>query len=97
MELLDQLEAESPEDAALAPKELTDWACIYIRYLQILRKLETAYDQMVHPQKRLDMKRALEACMGRLLEARRRSHANARRSFSLRLWLCAAAARRCRC
>lgn len=26
--------------------------------------------QMVHPQKRLDMKRALEACMGRLLEVR---------------------------
>ncbi|KAG1669632.1 hypothetical protein FOA52_010792 [Chlamydomonas sp. UWO 241] len=70
MELLDQLEAENPEDSALAPKDLSEWACIYIRYIQILRKLETAYDQMVHPQKRLDMRKALEACIGRTLEVR---------------------------
>jgi len=70
MELLDQLEAENPEDQALAPKDLSEWACIYIRYIQILRKLETAYDQTVHPQKRLDMRKALEACIGRMLEVR---------------------------
>ncbi|GFH32745.1 ATPase_AAA_core domain-containing protein, partial [Haematococcus lacustris] len=70
MELLDQLEAENPEDTALAPKDLSEWACIYIKYIQILRKLETAYDQMVHPQKRLDMRKALEACIGRQLEIR---------------------------
>eukprot|EP00798_Chlamydomonas_sp_ICE-L_P010681 gene10681-12371_t len=68
MELLDQLEAENPEDPALAPKDLSEWACIYIRYIQVLRKLETAYDQVVHPQKRLDMRKALEAC--RMLEVR---------------------------
>ncbi len=33
-------------------QDLSEWACIYIKYLQIMRKLETAYDQMVHPQKR---------------------------------------------
>jgi len=111
MELLDQLEAENPEDINLAPKvrknqcalaliyivknqdafreellvfvhgeknlshnlppkDLSEWACIYIRYIQILRKLETAYDQMVHPQKRLDMRKALEACIGRTIEIR---------------------------
>ncbi|KAG2497810.1 hypothetical protein HYH03_004081 [Edaphochlamys debaryana] len=70
MELLDQLEAENPEDPALAPKDLSEWACIYIKYLQIMRKLETAYDQMVHPQKRQDMRKALEACIGRMLEIR---------------------------
>ncbi|KAF6264066.1 hypothetical protein COO60DRAFT_270081 [Scenedesmus sp. NREL 46B-D3] len=70
MELLDQLEAENPEDPALAPKELSEWACIYIRYLQIFRKLEAAYDQMLQPQKRQDMRKALEACMGRMLEIR---------------------------
>mmetsp|Transcript_33907 Transcript_33907/g.75181 ORF Transcript_33907/g.75181 Transcript_33907/m.75181 type:complete len:829 (-) Transcript_33907:621-3107(-) len=70
MELLDQLEAENPEDPALAPKDLSEWACIYIKYIQILRKLETAYDQMVHPQKRLDMRKALESCIGRMLEIR---------------------------
>lgn len=41
---------------------------MYIRYMQIFKKLETAYDQMMHPQKRMDMKRALEACMGRMIE-----------------------------
>lgn len=51
-------------------QDLSEWACIYIKYLQILRKLEAAYDQMVHPQKRLDMRKALEACIGRLLEIR---------------------------
>lgn len=70
MELLDQLEAENPEDLMLAPKDLSEWACIYIKYIQILRKLELAYDQMVHPQKRLDMRKALEACIGRTLEIR---------------------------
>lgn len=29
-----------------------------------------AYDQTIHPQKRLDMKGALEACMGRMLEVK---------------------------
>jgi hypothetical protein len=59
-----------PTPSHPTPQDLADWACIYLRYLQVLRKLELAYDQMVHPQKRLDMKRALEACMGRLLEVR---------------------------
>ena len=70
MDLLDQLEAENPEDPALAPREFSEWACIYVRYLQVFRKLENAYDQMVHPQKLVDMKKSLEACMGRLLEVR---------------------------
>lgn len=70
MELLDQLEAENPEDPSLIPKDFSEWACIYIRYLQIFRKLEAAYDQMAHPQKVVDIKRSLEACMGRLLEVR---------------------------
>ena len=70
MDLLDQLEAENPEDAALAPRDFSEWACVYIRYVQIFRKLEAAYDQMAHPQKLVDMKRSLEGCMGRLLEVR---------------------------
>jgi hypothetical protein len=70
MDLLDQLEAENPEDASMAPRDFTEWACVYIKYLQIFRKLEMAYDQMVHPQKLVDMKKALEACMGRTLEIR---------------------------
>lgn len=52
------------------PQDLSEWAVIYIRYLQIFRRLEAAYDQVVHPQKRQDIRRALEACMGRALEVR---------------------------
>ncbi|KAK3245248.1 hypothetical protein CYMTET_45172 [Cymbomonas tetramitiformis] len=68
MELLDQLEAENPEDPTLAPRDLAEFSCIYIKYLQIFKKLEECYDQMVHPQKRLDIKKALEGTIGRILE-----------------------------
>mmetsp|Transcript_27563 Transcript_27563/g.67781 ORF Transcript_27563/g.67781 Transcript_27563/m.67781 type:complete len:819 (-) Transcript_27563:1438-3894(-) len=68
MELLDQLEAEHPDEAALAPMEISEYSCIYIKYVQIFRKLEEAYDQMAHPQKRMDMKKAVEAVLGRILE-----------------------------
>lgn len=51
-------------------QDLAEWTCIYIKYLQIYRKLEAAYDQMLHPQKRRDMRSALTACMGRMLEVR---------------------------
>ena len=36
--------------------------------MQIFRRLEEAYDQMAHPQKRGDMKKAVEAVLGRILE-----------------------------
>jgi len=68
MELLDQLEAEHPDEAALAPMEISEYSCIYIKYVQIFRRLEEAYDQMAHPQKRGDMKKAVEAVLGRILE-----------------------------
>jgi hypothetical protein len=74
--MLDRGSSAAP---AAALQSLPDWAAVYVRYLQIFRKLEMSYDQMVHPQKRLDMKRALEACMGRMLELR---HWMVRRSLS---------------
>lgn len=39
-------------------------------YLQSLRKLDACSAAMVQPQKRRDIKGAMEACMGRLLEVR---------------------------
>lgn len=51
-ELLDLLETEHPEDPSHAHKDLGEWSCVYIKYLQIVGKLEEAFDQMVHPQKR---------------------------------------------
>lgn len=44
------------------------FACLYIKYLQIFRKLETSYDCMIHPQKRLSVKSVLELVIRRILE-----------------------------
>ncbi|MCJ8729860.1 hypothetical protein PDJAM_G00111260, partial [Pangasius djambal] len=43
-------------------------ATFYLRYLQIFRGLEAAYDQIVHPQKRHVVRHVLEGVMGRLVE-----------------------------
>ncbi|KAL8173066.1 UNVERIFIED_CONTAM: Dynein regulatory complex protein 11 [Gekko kuhli] len=40
----------------------------YIKYVQIFRNLEAAYDQIVHPQKRLIIRQVLDGVMGRILE-----------------------------
>ena len=47
-----------------------EWACAYVKYVAIFKKLERAHDQTIHPQKRIDLKTALEACMGRVLEVK---------------------------
>ncbi|XP_032521307.2 IQ and AAA domain-containing protein 1-like [Danaus plexippus] len=39
-----------------------------VRYTILLSRLDTVYDQILHPQKRLIIKRLLESCLGRLLE-----------------------------
>uniref|UniRef100_A0A8D0E7B9 IQ motif containing with AAA domain 1 n=1 Tax=Salvator merianae TaxID=96440 RepID=A0A8D0E7B9_SALMN len=43
-------------------------ATFYIKYVQIFRNLEDAYDQIVHPQKRLIIRQVLDGVMGRILE-----------------------------
>nr|XP_060639927.1 dynein regulatory complex protein 11 isoform X1 [Anolis sagrei ordinatus] len=43
-------------------------ATFYIKYVQIFRNLEAAYDQIVHPQKRLIIRQMLDGVMGRILE-----------------------------
>ncbi|KAM9166241.1 IQ and AAA domain-containing protein 1-like [Pangshura tecta] len=43
-------------------------ATLFLRYTQILRCLETCYDQMVHPQKRRVLQHVLDGVMGRVLE-----------------------------
>ncbi|XP_062971937.1 dynein regulatory complex protein 11 [Elgaria multicarinata webbii] len=43
-------------------------ATFYIKYVQIFRNLEAAYDQIVHPQKRLIIRQILDGVMGRILE-----------------------------
>jgi hypothetical protein len=46
------------------------YANLYIKYIDIFRKLEDCYDQIVHPQKRLLLKEMLENCMVRLYESK---------------------------
>lgn len=43
-------------------------AMFYVRYIQIFRKLEKVYDQLVHPQKRRVLRGILDGVMGRVLE-----------------------------
>lgn len=43
-------------------------ATLFIEYVQIFRSLESVYDQMVHPQKRLLIRTLLDGVMGRILE-----------------------------
>ena len=41
---------------------------MFVKYVQIFRKLEQCYDQIVHPQKRRLIRVVLDGCMGRILE-----------------------------
>uniref|UniRef100_A0A2I3HWT2 IQ motif containing with AAA domain 1 n=1 Tax=Nomascus leucogenys TaxID=61853 RepID=A0A2I3HWT2_NOMLE len=43
-------------------------ATFYIKYVQIFRNLENVYDQIVHPQKRILIRKVLDGVMGRILE-----------------------------
>lgn len=43
-------------------------AMLFVRYTQVFRQLENAYDLVVHPQKRRFIHSALESVMGRVLE-----------------------------
>lgn len=60
--------AAPPPPTTLAANEVFQhWACLYIKYLQILKRLEDVYDNMLHPQKRIDVKIALEQVMSRVV------------------------------
>ncbi|CAK8678578.1 unnamed protein product [Clavelina lepadiformis] len=62
------LEAPKPEKDRLTVFQ--NLATLYIKYIQILRKLESCYDQIVHPQKRRVLRQVLDGTMGRLLEVK---------------------------
>ena len=46
-------------------------ASLYVKYIEIYRKLEECYDQMVHPQKRIFIKRILESTICRICEVKK--------------------------
>eukprot|EP00906_Rhabdomonas_costata_P029021 RCo040988 len=76
VDLREQLKQDERIMDDKAPKErvaqmqyyLLNWSTMYIRYLQIFRVLEECHDQILQPQKRADVRRLLDACIGRLLE-----------------------------
>ena len=43
-------------------------AVLYIKYIDIYHKLEACYDQCVHPQKRIFIKKTLECTISRICE-----------------------------
>ncbi|KAK3595612.1 hypothetical protein CHS0354_009573 [Potamilus streckersoni] len=69
MDLLQQelpAEPRKPEKDRLAAFQFL--ATMYIKYIQIFRRLEQCYDQIVHPQKRRVLRHVLDSVMGRILE-----------------------------
>ena len=82
-ELADQIEIENPpkqfdEKGKQLPDPEISWedafnhlAALYVRYVQIFRKLEDCYDQIVHPQKRRDIKISLEVVMARICQIKK--------------------------
>lgn len=55
-----------PEKDRMAAAQLI--GTLYVKYLQIFRNLELAYDQITHPQKRRVIRLVLDGVMGRVLE-----------------------------
>ena len=45
-----------PPPQATIMEAFQHFACLYIKYVQIFKRLEMCYDAMVHPQKRIDVK-----------------------------------------
>ena len=61
--------SEPTDDAFLA---FQHYGALYVKYMQIFKKLEECYDCMVHPQKRIDIMRILKITMCRVVELKHR-------------------------
>uniref|UniRef100_A0A3B3C2F2 IQ motif containing with AAA domain 1 like n=1 Tax=Oryzias melastigma TaxID=30732 RepID=A0A3B3C2F2_ORYME len=72
LELSRLLAEEQPAEPPPAQKDRVVFfqrlAMLYVRYIQILRKLEKAYDLIIHPQKRRAIRKAIDSVMGRVVE-----------------------------
>ena len=68
----DQLVADGKKLSAVKkPSEwLAIYANLYINYVQTFRKLQDVYDQIIHPQKRIVVKKMLDNTMMRVVEIR---------------------------
>lgn len=76
-ELMEQVQIEYLPTEAAQNDHFFDpgfqhFALLYIKYLQIYRKLEDCHDQMVHPQKRRSIKKVLRLIIIRILELKQK-------------------------
>ena len=66
---LTYLHSPTPQQVQVSPLEaFQHYACLYIKYMLIFQKLEKCYDNMLHPQKRIDLKLVLQSVMARVIE-----------------------------
>ena len=66
-------EGEKPNDIPEDPfMAFQHYGSLYVKYMQIFKKLEECYDCMVHPQKRIDIMRILKITMCRVVELKHR-------------------------
>jgi hypothetical protein len=63
-------EPGSAEEEEMREERFQQKAAMYIRYIQVYKNLEDCYDQMIHPQKREDIKMALENVIGQLINTK---------------------------
>lgn len=61
------MERSQPPQASIT-EAFQHYASLYIKYIQILTRLTDCYDQMVHPQRRIDVKQVLEVVATRVVE-----------------------------
>ncbi|CAF2772312.1 unnamed protein product [Rotaria sp. Silwood2] len=70
--MVDMLAIETPEQPRGPENDINAAfqlvATMFVKYVQIFRKLEQCYDQIVHPQKRRLIRIVLDGCMGRIIE-----------------------------
>uniref|UniRef100_A0A669EMP0 Zgc:153738 n=1 Tax=Oreochromis niloticus TaxID=8128 RepID=A0A669EMP0_ORENI len=66
--LAEELPAEPPRPEKDRVVFFQRLAMLFVRYTQIFRQLEKAYDLVVHPQKRRFIRSVLDSVMGRVLE-----------------------------
>ncbi|XP_068599650.1 dynein regulatory complex protein 11, partial [Brachionichthys hirsutus] len=66
--LQEELPAEPPQPEKDRVAFFQRLAMLYVRYMQIFRKLNQVHDQVVHPQKRRFIHGILDGVMGRVLE-----------------------------
>lgn len=56
LDVAEGAEPPPPPPQATIIEAFQHFACLYIKYVQIFKRLEVCYDAMVHPQKRIDVK-----------------------------------------